>query len=119
MVRKGYVLRGFVLETLPEQDYVQCKNACTDHPRCKSIMEDKDTGTCELNEKSIEGLVDEDLLVPRAGWMFSSTDYDEINVSVQDIPKACVSFMCLLWRGFTFYCPIFGSTTKDRPQLRV
>ena len=94
IVKRGHVLRGFVLETLPEQEFVQCKYACVDHPRCKSInREDTDIGTCELNEKSIEDMADANSLVPRAGWMFSSTDYDAMNVS-SAVEALCILLSC-------------------------
>ena len=84
VVRKGYVLPGSVLETLPLRKYVQCKYACIDHRRCKSFnMEDKEIGTCELNAKSSEDNEDPDCLVPRAGWVYHSTDYNETNVSIE------------------------------------
>ena len=101
MVKRGYVLLGFVLETLPQQEHMQCKYACAGNPSCKSInMEDKDIGTCELNEKGTENMVDGDILVPRAGWIFSSTDYNEMNVSVHILPKSNDPVLLLLWKKY-------------------
>ena len=74
-------------------------------------MEDKDIGTCELNEKSTEDMVDGDFLVPRAGWIFSSTEYDEMNVSVKGVLKSNEPVLLLRKRKYIFYCPVLDAVS--------
>ncbi len=80
LVDSGSLLKSFDLKTKR-----QCVLECVSLVSCKSVNFHKDTGKCELVDRSLGG--SKTHLASKAGWVYLTTNYDELNVSI--LCKSC------------------------------
>ena len=76
----GHFLQRSVIKTIKGITDAQCTAECAEHPLCRSYNIHRENKICELNSKK-----DGDFnvtLIPSAGWVYKSTDYNETLVSV-------------------------------------
>lgn len=82
VVKKNYALNGSVISRLYNQTFISCKYHCTGTYSCKSInMENKEPGECQLNSGTFDASNNTVWLIRKQGWTYSSTSYEETNVS--------------------------------------
>ena len=89
--KKGYCLKGNVIETVDEVTLLQCFDRCLHNQRCKSInMERNGFGVCQLIARSSHDSVDNITLTVNDRWNFYSTNFSSRLVSSSTI-VSCLS----------------------------
>ena len=71
------VLQGSVIATLLYKSERECRIDCMMNRLCKSFnRENQGDQRCELNNRTFEDILDNNIVVFRLGWTLHSTDYD-------------------------------------------
>ena len=75
------ILQGHTLRTETGVSDVGCTEKCVEHKKCRSYNIDLANKVCKLNSKALgdNGTV----LVPKSGWIYKSTDYNQTSVSLE------------------------------------
>ncbi len=88
IVKENAVLQGSVLTTFAKATTAECEVKCLFNEQCNSINVEKGDKTCELNGKSVADYgIGEKQLVTKNNWVYKSTSYNDIQVSIS-IPFA-------------------------------
>lgn len=81
--KQGYHLEGYVIKRLTDVGLYECYESCLHDNRCKSInIEAGEYGICELNRASSNDFMDNVTLTYNARWIFRSTNFSDLRVSV-------------------------------------
>ena len=80
-IQKNHALEdGWVIRTIENTNLHDCRFECLRNRKCKSFNFRNDGSACELNSQSAEDQQDDVITVPRAGWTYHSTIYNDVLV---------------------------------------
>ena len=77
------MLRGHVINQFSEVELHECYEHCAHDKRCKSVNIDiSEYGECQLNDASSNDYMDSVSLTENATWIFRSTNYSDLMVTI-------------------------------------
>ena len=82
-IQKNHALEdGWVIRSIDNTNVHECQSECLKNERCKSFNSFNDGTACELNSRSADDAKDGVITVPRSGWTYHSTLYNDALVSM-------------------------------------